>query len=164
MLDITADTSRTKATARTHAVVSWATLSGLSGRLRAVFALNRRDPGKALDTLQPAVPYELAVPAIDFNFFYGGLYPVYVRGIAYLAGGQSGRAAVEFQKIIDHRGIVAGDPVGALAYLQLGRAYGMAGERTKARVGYERFLMLFKDADPNIPLLKEAKAEYAKLE
>ena len=86
--------------------------------LDALFALNRHEPRKAIELLQAAVPYELAVPPIDFNEFFGGLYPVYLRGEANLAAHQGPEAAVQFQKILDHRGIVAGDPIGALAHLQ----------------------------------------------
>jgi eukaryotic-like serine/threonine-protein kinase len=77
---------------------------------------------------------------------------------------QSGDASAEFQKILDHRGIVLNQPIGALAHLQLGRAYAMAGDTVKARAAYQEFLTLWKDADPDIPILKEAKAEYAKLQ
>ena len=132
--------------------------------LRALFALNQHEPRKALELLQVNVPYEFAVPAIDFNAFFGGLYPVYVRGEAYLAARQAAEAAAEFQKVLDHRGIVAGDPIGALARLQLGRAYVLSGDHSKAKSAYEDFLTLWKDADPDIPILKEAKAEYAKLQ
>jgi tetratricopeptide (TPR) repeat protein len=131
--------------------------------LRALFALNQHEPRKAIELLQVAVPYELAVPAIDFNAFFGGLYPVYVRGVTYLDARQGAEAAVEFQKILDHRGIVVGDPIGALARLQLGRAYVLSGDNAKAKSAYEDFLTLWKDADPDIPILKQAKAEYAKL-
>jgi tetratricopeptide (TPR) repeat protein len=92
------------------------------------------------------------------------LYPVYVRGEVYLAAHQGSKAAAEFQKILDHRGIVWNSPIGALAHLQLGRAYVMAGDTIKAKAAYKDFLALWKDADPDIPLLKEAKAEYGKLE
>jgi hypothetical protein len=92
------------------------------------------------------------------------LYPVYLRGQAYLLGHQGKEAAVEFQRIIDHRGIVLNFPLGALAHLQLGRAYGLQGETAKARGAYQDFLTLWKDADPDIPILKQAKAEYAKLQ
>lgn len=132
--------------------------------LRALFALNHHEPRKALELLQVAVPYELAVPAIDFNEFFGGLYPVYVRGEAYLATRQGPEAALEFQKILNHRGIVAGDPIGAMARVQLGRAYALAGDKAKAKSAYQDFLTLWKDADPDIPILKEAKAEYTKLQ
>ena len=132
--------------------------------LRALLALNHGEPAKAIDLLQVAVPYELAVPAVDFNAFFGGLYPVYVRGLAYLAAHQGAEAAAEFQKILDHRGIVISDPVGALAHLQMGRAYAMAGDTAKAKAAYQDFLKLWKDADPDIAILKDAKAEYAKLQ
>jgi Tfp pilus assembly protein PilF len=92
------------------------------------------------------------------------MFPIYVRGEAYLAEHQGREAAVEFQKILDHRGIVLNEPIGALAHLQLGRAYDMSGETTKARAAYQDFLTLWKDADPDIPILKQAKAEYAKLQ
>jgi eukaryotic-like serine/threonine-protein kinase len=86
-----------------------------------------------------------------------------VRGEAYLAAHQGAEAAAEFQKILDHRGIVVSDPIGALAHLQLGRAYALSGETTKAKAAYRDFLTLWKDADPDIPILKQAKVEYAKL-
>jgi tetratricopeptide (TPR) repeat protein len=132
--------------------------------LRALFALNRHEPQKALELLQVAAPYDFAVPAVDFNAFFGGLYPVYVRGEAYLASQQGAAAATEFQKILAHRGIVAGDPIGALARLQLGRALALSGDKTKAEAAYQDFLMLWKDADPDVPLLKQAKAEYARIQ
>ena len=87
-----------------------------------------------------------------------------VRGEAHLAAHQGVEAAAEFQKILDHRGIVVSDPVGALARLQLGRAFALAGDPTKARTGYQDFLTLWKDADPDIPIFKQAQAEYAKLQ
>jgi tetratricopeptide (TPR) repeat protein len=87
-----------------------------------------------------------------------------VRGKAYLAAQQGQEAAIEFQKILDHRGIVLSDPIGALAHLQLGRAYAMQGDTIKSRAAYSEFLTLWKDADPDIPILKQAKAEYAKLQ
>jgi len=92
------------------------------------------------------------------------LYPVYVRGEAYLASHQGNEAAAEFQKILDHRGVVLNDPIGALAHLQIGRALVLQGDTTKARAKYLDFLMLWKDADPDIPILKQAKVEYAKLQ
>jgi hypothetical protein len=91
------------------------------------------------------------------------LYPVFVRGEAYLAAHQGSEAAAEFQKILDHRGIVLNEPIGALAHLQLGRAYVMAGDTAKARAAYQDFLTLWKDADSDIPILIAAKGEYAKL-
>jgi eukaryotic-like serine/threonine-protein kinase len=91
------------------------------------------------------------------------MYPVYVRGEAYLAGHQGSEAAAEFQKILDHRGTVLNEPIGALAHLQIGRAYAMQGDTAKARAAYQDFLTLWKDADLDIPILKRAKEEYAKL-
>jgi len=131
--------------------------------LRALRALKNNDPRKAIELLQIAVPYELAVPGIDFIAFFGSLYPTYVRGEAYLAAHQDAAAAMEFQRLLDHRGLVFIDPVGAVARLQLGRAYTQAGDQTKARAAYQDFLVLWKDADPGIPMLNQAKAEYAKL-
>jgi Tfp pilus assembly protein PilF len=95
--------------------------------------------------------------------FIGPFYPIYVRGQAYLAAHQGAEAAIEFQKILDHRGIVVSDPIGALAHLQLGRAYVLSGDSSKARTAYQDFLALWKDADEDIPILKDARVEYAKL-
>src|SRR5262249_50974635 len=94
---------------------------------------------------------------------HGTLYPVYVRGQAYLRAGDGVQATSEFQKMIDHRGIVANFPLGALVHLQLGRAYKLRGNADKAREAYAAFLVLWLDADPDIPILTQAKAEYAKL-
>jgi tetratricopeptide (TPR) repeat protein/tRNA A-37 threonylcarbamoyl transferase component Bud32 len=132
--------------------------------LGALFALNHHEHGKAIELLQVAVPYELNIPSVDFNEFFGGLYPVYVRGEAYLGAGKGAEAAAEFQKVLDHPGVVFADPIGALAHLQLGRAYALSGDKTRAKAAYQDFLTLWKDADPDIPILKEAKAEYAKLQ
>jgi eukaryotic-like serine/threonine-protein kinase len=132
--------------------------------LRALFALNHGEPAKAIELLQVAVPHESAISAIAFFGLFGCFYPAYVRGEAYLSLHQGAQAAAEFQKILDHRGLVSADPIGALADLQLGRACALAGERDKARAGYEDFLKLWKDADPDIPVLKQAKSEYAKLQ
>ncbi len=123
--------------------------------LHAQVALSQNNPPKAIETLQAAAPYELGGA--------GGLYPVYVRGQAYLAAHQGSEATTEFQKIIDHRGIVVNGPIGALAHLQLGRAHAMQGDTAKAKAAYRDFLALWKDADPDIPILIAAKAEYAKL-
>jgi eukaryotic-like serine/threonine-protein kinase len=91
------------------------------------------------------------------------LYPVYVRGEAYLAAHKSSEAAAEFQKILDHRGIVLNEPIGALAHLGLGRAHVLQADTAKAKAAYQDFLALWKDADPDIPVLIAAKAEFAKL-
>jgi tetratricopeptide (TPR) repeat protein len=131
--------------------------------LRALFALNDRKAQEAIDLLQVAAPYDFAVPANDFNAFFGALYPAYVRGEAYLAARQPIKAAAEFQKILDHRGLVLADPVGAMARLQLGRAYASSGDKMKAKAAYENILSLWKDAEPDFPVLKQAKGEYAKL-
>jgi DNA-binding winged helix-turn-helix (wHTH) protein/tetratricopeptide (TPR) repeat protein len=130
--------------------------------LRARLALSHSNPQQALDTLEVAASYELGLPASSF-YNWPNLYPVYVRGEAYLAAHRGGEAAAEFQKILDHRGIVLNEPIGALAHLQLGRAYALQGDTAKARAAYQDFLTLWKDADPDIPILKQAKAEYAKL-
>jgi serine/threonine protein kinase/tetratricopeptide (TPR) repeat protein len=132
--------------------------------LRALFSLNAGEPSKAIELLQVVAPYELAVPAISFFGFFGSLYPAYVRGEAYLAAHQGAEAAAEFRKILDHRGLVLGDPIGALARLQLGRALALSGDKTKAKTAYQDFLTLWKDADPDIPILKQAQAEYAMLQ
>jgi hypothetical protein len=130
--------------------------------LRARLALGHSNPQAALDILRVSAPYELGLPAVTF-YNWPNLYPVYVRGEAYLAAHQGREAAAEFQKILDHRGIVLNEPIGALAHLQLGRAYAMSGDITKARAAYQDFLALWKDADSDIPILIAAKAEYQKL-
>lgn len=132
--------------------------------VRAQAALNRGDAAKAIDLLQAAIPYELGAPRSSIHALFGALYPVYVRGEAYLAQDRGGEAVAEFQKIVDHRGVLISDPIGALAHLQLGRAYVLSQDKTKARSCYEDFLTLWKDADPDIPVLKQAKAEYLKLQ
>jgi eukaryotic-like serine/threonine-protein kinase len=125
--------------------------------LHAQVALSRNEGSQAIESLEAATPYELG------DVGYASLYPVYVRGEAYLAAHQGREAAAEFQKILDHRGIVVNDPIGALAHLQIGRAYAMQGDTAKSRATYQDFLTLWKDADPDIPILKQAKAEYARL-
>jgi len=132
--------------------------------VRAFLALNHGDPAKAIEILQIAIPYELGQPRSSQTGFFGALYPIYARGQAYLAARQGAAAAKEFQKILDHPGIMVGDPIGVLAHLQLGRAYAVQGNATKAKAAYQGFLALWKDADSDIPILKQAKAEYAKLQ
>jgi hypothetical protein len=131
--------------------------------LGGLLALNHGEPAKAIELLQIAVPYELGVPPSAMIGFFAAFYPIYVRGEAYLAEHKGAEAAVEFQKVLDHRGIVVSDPIGALARWQLGRAFAMSGDKTKAKAAYLDFLTLWKDADADIPILKQAKAEYAKL-
>jgi hypothetical protein len=131
--------------------------------LRALIAMNHGEPAKAIELLQAAVPCDLGTPRRRHGSF-GTLYPAYVRGEAYLAAHQGAEAAAEFQKILDHRGIVVSDPIGALAHLQLGRALALSGDKTKAKTAYQDFLTLWKDADRDIPILRQAKAEYAALQ
>ena len=131
--------------------------------LRALLALNHADPARAIELLQIAVPYDLGAPRSNIHGFFGGLYPAYVRGKAYLAMHQGAEAAAEFQKIPDHRGIVFSDPIGAVARLQLARAFVLSGNRDQAKTAYLDFLTLWKGADPGIPVLAEAKAEFARL-
>jgi serine/threonine protein kinase/Tfp pilus assembly protein PilF len=131
--------------------------------LRALFALHDKAPSDAIERLQTALPYDLAMPGTAFYAKFGGLYPAYVRGLAYLEAGRGREAAAEFQKVLEHRGIVLADPIGALAHLQLSRALVLSGEKDSARSAYQDFLTLWKDADADIPILKEAGAEYAKL-
>jgi tetratricopeptide (TPR) repeat protein/tRNA A-37 threonylcarbamoyl transferase component Bud32 len=130
--------------------------------LRALWVL-KRDPAKAIDLLGPALPYELASPPCSFLGFFGALYPIYVHGEALLAMNRGAQAAAEFQKILDHRGVILNDPVGALAHLQLGRAFHSSGDDTRAKAAYKDFLDLWNNADTDIPILKQAKAEYARL-
>ncbi len=92
------------------------------------------------------------------------MYPVYVRGLAYLSVHDGAAAAAQFQRIVGHPGLVVNFPLGALARLGLGRAYVLSGDKDKARAAYQEFLTLWKDADPGVPILQQAKAEYAKLQ
>ena len=132
--------------------------------LRGVLALKHQAPSNAIELLQPAARYELGAPDSSIIGFFGALYPSYVRGEAYLELHQGAQAAAEFQRILDHRGIVINDPIGALAHLQLGRALVLSGDKTKANAAYQDFLTLWKDADPDVPILKQAQAEYARLQ
>jgi tetratricopeptide (TPR) repeat protein len=128
--------------------------------IRAVVALKSNNPAEAIDLLRVTEPYELANVPMPPN----ALYPAYVRGLAYLQLGQGRQAAAEFQKLIDHRAVALLHHQGALAHLQLGRAQAMMGDNAAALKSYQNFLTLWKDADPDIPILKAAKAEYAKLQ
>jgi eukaryotic-like serine/threonine-protein kinase len=131
--------------------------------LRAKVAVNRGNSSEALENLRAATPYELG-QTTSSTYGWTAFYPVFVRGEAYLAAHQGSQAALEFQKIFEHRGIVQNEPIGALAHLGLARAYVMQGDAAKARAAYQDFLTLWEDADPDIPILKQAKAEYAKLQ
>jgi tetratricopeptide (TPR) repeat protein len=128
---------------------------------RSALALNSGNAQAALDALTAAAPYELGHTNEDFTF---AVYPVYFRGQAYLAAKNGDAAAAEFQKILDHAGVVGNEPIGALAHLGLGRAYSLSGNTVKAKTEYQDFLTLWKDADPDIPLLTQARAEYAKVQ
>ena len=130
--------------------------------VQAQLALVRRAPSKATEILQPISRYELGQVA-GAGGLTPALYPVWARAEAYRVAGQGAEAAREYQKILDHRGIVTNGPIGALAHLGLGRAYMLEGDAAKARVAYQDFFALWKDADPDIPILIAAKAEYAKL-
>ncbi len=129
--------------------------------INAAIELKKRNSSKAVLDLVAATPYELGQAG---GMFINYLYPAYVRGQAYLLAHNGAAAAAEFQKLLDHMGIVDNFVTGALAHLQIGRAYAMAGDTTKAKAAYRDFLTLWKDADPDIPILKQAKAEYAKLQ
>src|SRR5258707_11698475 len=118
----------------------------------------QNDPAGAIAALQPSLKYELS-----YNFSFNSLYPAYIRGLAYLQLGEGRLAAAEFQKLLDHPGLVGRDVIGALAHLQLARAQKMMGDQAAARRSYQDFLTLWKDADADIPIYGQAKAEYAKL-
>ena len=133
--------------------------------LRGLSALDHKMPTDSVEELQIALPYELAVNGLNFNhFFLGGLHSAYVRGEAFAAAHRYADAAAEFQKILDHRGLVGQDPIAALAHLQLGRTFALAGDQVKAKRAYGDFLTLWKDADADIPILVQAKTEYARLQ
>ena len=133
--------------------------------LRALFSLNLPTPDVAAATqaLQTASRYDLAIGRIGVVARYGGLYPMYVRGLAYLAAQKPAEGAGEFQRIVDHRSMVLVDPMDALARLQLARALALSGDTVKAKSAYSNLLTLWKNADPDIPVLNEARAEYARL-
>ena len=128
--------------------------------IRARIALNQGDPAKAIELLQTAGPYELGASRL----LLGALYPIYMRGEAHLAAHQGAEAAIEFQRILDHRGVVGSDPIGALAHLQLARAQVLAGDKNKAKAAYDDFFTLWREADPDVPILKRAHAEYLALD
>jgi len=129
--------------------------------IRAGVALEGKDPNRAIELLKVANTIELSGLTGNLAIL---MIPAYVRGEAYLMLHDGNRAATEFQKFVNHRGLVVAFPCGALARLGLARAYAMQGDTVKACAAYQNFLTLWKDADPDIPLLKEAKAEYAKLQ
>ncbi len=128
--------------------------------LRAIVAENYGNPAQAVQELEAEAPYDAAI-AGSWAGFFGDMYPVYVRGLAYLAMHKGNEAANEFQKIIAHPGVVGSDPVGALAQLQLARSYAAAGDKGRAKSAYEDFLKLWNHADRDLPLLRTAEAEYS---
>jgi hypothetical protein len=128
--------------------------------IHAAVAIKSGDYSHAVEALTASQPYELGQTNSAFTF---ALYPVYLRGEAYLSAKQGIAAATEFQKILDHTGVVGNQPVGSLAHLGLARAYALSRDTAKAKTRYEDFFALWKNADPEAPLLKQAKAEYATL-
>jgi eukaryotic-like serine/threonine-protein kinase len=129
--------------------------------INAVAALRNGSASKAIEALARAAPYELGSLAQSFSF---AVYPVYLRGETYAAAHQGSAALAEFQKILDHRSVVLNEPIGALAHVGLARAYSLSGDTAKAKSAYQDFFSLWKSADPDIPILKEAKTEYARLQ
>ena len=131
--------------------------------LRALYSLNTGDAAAAIHELQTASRYDLATNGVGFGGRFGAFYPIYVRGLAYLAARRPAEAAGEFQRILDHRGVVLVDPMDAMARLQLARALVLAGDETKAKGAYSDLLTLWKNADQAIPVVKKAREEYARL-
>ena len=131
--------------------------------LRALFALNAHDPAAAIQALQVASRYDLHTSGVGFKDRFGALYPIYVRGQAYLAARQPAEAVGEFQRILDHRSIVLVDPIDAMARLQLARALALSGDAVKAKRAYEDLFTLWKNADADIRLVKGARAQYGRL-
>jgi len=129
--------------------------------IEASIAMAQQAPDRAIVALEPSLPYELGGPPPGSS---PTMYPAYIRGLAYLAQRNGPAAAAEFQKFLDHTGIVQNFLLGSLAHLQLARAYVLSGDTAKAKAAYQDFFTLWKDADPDIPILKEAKAEFAKLQ
>jgi eukaryotic-like serine/threonine-protein kinase len=134
--------------------------------LWALEALNQDDPAKALELTQASAPYDLAVPGTAYftgASFFGALYPIYVRGLAYARMGSHREAAAEFQTILDHPGIVLNDPIGPMARLQLARALAASRDRAKSAAAYKDLLAFWKDADPDVPVVNDANAESARM-
>jgi len=131
--------------------------------LRSIAALRRGRPADSLEQLTVALRYETAANGLDFNSYLGGLHSAYIRGEAFLTARQYGEAAAEYQKVLDHRGIVGVDPIGALAHLQLGRVFALQGDSTRAKAAFQDFFRLWKDADADVPILRQAQTEYGKL-
>jgi tetratricopeptide (TPR) repeat protein len=128
--------------------------------IRAAIEIHRKNPSKSISILEPTVTYELGEPSPLLQAG-GSLYPVYLRAQSYLFLQRGHEAANEFQKILDHGSILVNCPLSALAHLGLARALAVSGDRVKARAEYRNFLTIWRDADPSIPILRQAKAEYA---
>jgi eukaryotic-like serine/threonine-protein kinase len=131
--------------------------------LRGILALNQGKTADAIDRLEIARPNELG-GTTGSSYGWNALYPAFVRGEVYLRARKGEEAAAEFQKILEHRGVVVNEPIGALAHLGLARAHALQGDEARARAEYQDFMTLWKDSDPGIPVLKRAKAEYEKLQ
>jgi hypothetical protein len=131
--------------------------------LRAKLALLHSKPQEALDYLAAAVPYEFGLPSFSY-YNWPNLYPAYVRGEAYLAAHKGKEAVAEFQKILSHRGLSLNEPIGALARLGMARGYALAADTANSRAAYQALFALWKDGDNDLAVLKQAKAEYAKLQ
>jgi len=128
--------------------------------IRAGIEINAGNGREALEALKPAAPLELGQSQ---PFSLGMMYPVYLRGVAFLQAGQAKQAAAEFRKIIDQPGIVLNFPLGALAHVELARSYAFEGDAAKARTAYQQFLTIWKGADPDIPILRQTRTELGKL-
>jgi hypothetical protein len=129
--------------------------------LKAAIELNSNNPAQAIVLLEAASPYEFGQPP---PIYIGTIYPAYLRGLAQIAANNGSAAAVEFKKMLDHRGVMANFPLAALAHLQLARAKASSGDSAGAKAAYQDFFNLWKDTDPDIPVLKDAKAGFAKLQ
>ncbi|MGH2543975.1 MAG: hypothetical protein ACRDIB_14330, partial [Ardenticatenaceae bacterium] len=127
---------------------------------RAAIELGRGNPARAIELLQPARQYEFG----RMSRMFGSLTPTYLRGEAFIRAGRAAEATAEFQSILNHRGVAAVSPVHALALLGLARSLNLGGDAAKAAQRYQDFLAFWSAADPDIPLLKEAKQEYAELQ
>ncbi len=134
-----------------------------SPALRALLAMSQGSPAKAIELLTVSKAYELAQTGFSSLARYGAMYPTYVRGLAYRQLHKPREAAAEFRRMLDHPGLLLADPIGPVARLQLARSLHDAGETARAKAVYSEFLTLWEDADPDIPLLQQAKAEFARL-
>ena len=128
--------------------------------IRAAIEIDRNNPAKAVEFLEAARPIEMGTTDMEWGPF---LYPVYLRGQAYLMLHQGAEAAIEYRKFIDHPNLMGNNPLFVLAHLGLARAYALQGQRDQSRAAYQEFFNLWKAADPDIPIYQQAKAEYAKL-